>query len=49
MEFVHVPVLLQEVLQYLEIRPDGIYADGTAGGAGHKIPETGRHNVKRQS
>ena len=37
MEFVHVPVLLQEVLQYLEIRPDGIYADGTAGGAGHSL------------
>ncbi len=37
MEFVHVPVLLQEVLQYLGIRPDGIYADGTAGGAGHSL------------
>lgn len=37
MEFVHVPILLQEVLQYLEIRPDGIYADGTAGGAGHSL------------
>lgn len=37
MGFVHVPVLLQEVLQYLEIRPDGIYADGTAGGAGHSL------------
>lgn len=37
MEFVHVPVLLQEVLHYLEIRPDGIYADGTAGGAGHSL------------
>ena len=35
MEFVHVPVLLNEVLEGLSIRPDGIYVDGTVGGAGH--------------
>ena len=35
MEFQHVPVLLQEVLDGLAIRPDGIYGDGTVGGAGH--------------
>lgn len=35
MEFVHKPVLLKEVLEVLTIRPDGIYVDGTAGGAGH--------------
>ena len=35
MEFQHVPVLLQEVLDGLAIRPDGIYVDGTVGGAGH--------------
>lgn len=35
MEFVHVPVLLQEVLDGLAIRPDGVYVDGTVGGAGH--------------
>ncbi len=33
--FVHKPVLYDEVLQSLEIVPDGIYVDGTAGGAGH--------------
>ena len=33
--FHHVPVLLQEALDGLNIRPDGIYADGTVGGAGH--------------
>jgi 16S rRNA (cytosine1402-N4)-methyltransferase len=34
-EFKHIPVLLNECLEGLNIRPDGIYADGTAGGAGH--------------
>ncbi len=33
--FHHVSVLLQECLDALNIRPDGIYADGTLGGAGH--------------
>ena len=28
MEFVHIPVLLHEVLDGLAIRPDGIYVDG---------------------
>lgn len=35
LEFKHVSVLLQECLEGLNIRPDGIYVDGTAGGAGH--------------
>lgn len=35
MEFVHIPVLLDEVLDGLDIKPDGIYIDGTVGGAGH--------------
>ena len=35
MEFSHVPVLLEECIQGLAIRPSGIYVDGTAGGAGH--------------
>ena len=35
MEYIHKPVLLQECLEGLNIRPDGIYVDGTLGGAGH--------------
>ena len=35
MEFSHIPVLLDECMDGLNIRPDGIYVDGTAGGAGH--------------
>ncbi len=35
MEFSHVPVLYEPVIDGLNIRPDGIYADGTLGGAGH--------------
>ena len=39
--FNHQPVLLEEVLLSLDIKPDGIYVDGTVGGAGHssKIAE----------
>ena len=35
MEFKHIPVLLNECINGLEIKPDGIYVDGTLGGAGH--------------
>ncbi len=35
MEFSHVPVLYQECINALDIKPDGIYVDGTLGGAGH--------------
>ena len=34
-EFHHVSVLLDECIQALNIKPDGIYVDGTLGGAGH--------------
>ena len=34
-EFHHVSVLLEECIQGLNIRPEGIYVDGTLGGAGH--------------
>ncbi|MBR4554328.1 MAG: 16S rRNA (cytosine(1402)-N(4))-methyltransferase RsmH [Ruminococcus sp.] len=35
MDFKHYPVMLGECIEGLCIRPDGIYVDGTAGGAGH--------------
>ena len=35
MDFHHVSVLLNESIEGLAIKPDGIYVDGTAGGAGH--------------
>ena len=34
-EFYHVSVLLEECIDGLNIKPDGIYVDGTLGGAGH--------------
>ena len=37
MEFNHVPVLLHETLEGLNINPNGIYVDCTVGGAGHSI------------
>ncbi len=48
MEFNHYSVLLQETIENLNIRPDGIYVDGTLGGAGHasqvaaRLSEQGR-------
>lgn len=48
MSFSHVSVLLDEVIEQLNIKPDGIYVDGTLGGAGHasevcrRLSEQGR-------
>lgn len=47
-KFSHIPVLLNETLDSLNIKPDGIYVDGTLGGAGHsseiakRLSEKGR-------
>ena len=35
MEFRHYSVMLEETIEQLKIRPDGIYVDGTLGGGGH--------------
>ena len=37
MEFNHKSVLLHETIENLNIKPDGIYVDGTLGGAGHSL------------
>lgn len=37
MEFNHYSVMLNETIESLNIRPDGIYVDGTLGGAGHSF------------
>lgn len=48
MEFSHKPVLFAETVEALQIKPDGIYVDGTAGGGGHsaaiaaRLSESGR-------
>ena len=35
MDFQHIPVLFHETIDSLQIKPDGVYIDGTAGGGGH--------------
>ncbi|MBP2071349.1 16S rRNA (cytosine(1402)-N(4))-methyltransferase RsmH [Thermoanaerobacterium butyriciformans] len=35
MEFKHESVLLNETIEYLKVKPDGVYVDGTLGGGGH--------------
>lgn len=47
MEFSHLPVLLDECLQALNIKPDGIYLDGTLGRAGHARQIAARLNSGR--
>lgn len=42
----HTPVLLQEVIESLNIKPDGIYVDGTFGGGGHSRAILQRLNEK---
>lgn len=48
MDFEHKSVLLEETIRCLNIKPDGIYVDGTLGGAGHaleicrRLSDTGR-------
>lgn len=46
MEFHHKSVLLEEVIENLNIKPDGIYVDGTLGGGGHALEVVKRLNEK---
>ena len=48
MEFCHVSVLLNETIESLNIKPDGIYADGTLGGGGHSFEILSRLSNKGQ-
>lgn len=45
-EFAHKPVLLDECIDNLNINPDGIYIDGTMGGAGHSFHIAGKLSDK---
>ena len=36
-DFQHIPVLLDECIENLAIKPDGVYVDGTIGGGGHAL------------
>ncbi len=47
MEFKHVSVLLDECIENLSIKPDGIYLDGTLGGAGHSYEIASRLTTGR--
>ncbi len=42
MEFQHTSVLLEETIENLDIKPEGIYLDGTLGGGGHAYEVAGR-------
>ncbi len=46
MEFVHIPVLLDQCIEGLNINPDGIYIDCTAGGGGHSSAIAARLSEK---
>lgn len=46
MEFKHKSVLLEETIENLNIKPDGIYVDGTLGGGGHSYEIAGRLSEK---
>jgi 16S rRNA (cytosine1402-N4)-methyltransferase len=46
MEFTHIPVLYEECMEALNIKPDGIYVDCTAGGGGHSGGIAERLNEK---
>lgn len=46
MEFNHYSVLLKETIENLNIRPDGVYVDGTLGGGGHAYQVASRLSAK---
>ena len=47
MEFNHIPVMLNECINGLNVKPDGLYIDGTAGGGGHSYEIASRLTTGR--
>lgn len=42
MEFNHYSVMLEETIEELKIKPEGLYVDGTLGGGGHSSRIAGK-------
>ena len=47
MEFLHIPVLKNETIELLNIKENGVYVDGTIGGAGHSKEIEERAKIKK--
>lgn len=46
-EFSHIPVLLDPSVEFLNVKPNGVYVDGTIGGAGHSKAILNRAKIKK--
>ena len=46
-EFSHIPVLLEPTIEHLNVKENGIYVDGTLGGAGHSKEILKKAKIKR--
>lgn len=46
-EFLHIPVLLEPTIELLNVKPNGVYVDGTIGGAGHSKAILNRAKIKK--
>ncbi len=46
-EFSHIPVLLESTIELLDVKKDGIYVDGTLGGAGHSKEILKKAKIKK--
>lgn len=47
MEFSHIPVLKKETIELLNVKPNGVYVDGTIGGAGHSLAIESQANIQK--
>ncbi len=47
MEFSHIPVLKTETIELLNVKPNGVYVDGTLGGAGHSKAIEEKAQIKK--